>query len=129
MTTPASPTIRLKSDRVPGHPWVWSAQIVKPEERLPPGSVVEVEDAKGRFVGRGFWNGHARIALRLLTNDPSETIDAEWIGARIHRAVPLRQELLQLDRVSDAWRLVHSEGDGLSGLVVDRYADIIVIEY
>jgi len=43
--------------------------------------------------------------------------------------VALRQELLQLDRVSDAWRVVHSEGDGLSGLVVDRYADIIVIEY
>ena len=123
------PIIRLKSDRAPGHPWVWSAQVHKPETRLPPGSVVDVEDAKGRFVGRGFWNGHARIALRLLTTDPTETIDAEWIGARIDRAVALRQELLQLDRVSDAWRVVHSEGDGLSGLVVDRYADILVIEY
>lgn len=123
------PIIRLKSDRAPGHPWVWSAQVHKPETRLPPGSVVDVEDAKGRFVGRGFWNGHARIALRLLTTDPAEAIDADWIAARIDRAVSLRQELLQLDRVSDAWRVVHSEGDGLSGLVVDRYADILVIEY
>jgi len=131
MNTPATslPVIRLKSDRTPGHPWVWSAQVHKPETRIPPGSVVDVEDAKGRFVGRGFWNGHARIALRLLTVDPAETIDADWIAARIDRAVALRQELLQLDRVSDAWRVVHSEGDGLSGLVVDRYADIIVIEY
>jgi 23S rRNA (cytosine1962-C5)-methyltransferase len=88
-----------------------------------------VQDAKGRFVGRGFWNGHARIALRLLTNDPDEAIDADWITARIDRAVTLRHEMLQLDRVSDAWRVVHSEGDGLSGLVVDRYADILVIEY
>ncbi|NUR23904.1 class I SAM-dependent rRNA methyltransferase [Frateuria sp.] len=130
MTTPAAlPIVRLKSDRAPGHPWVWSAQVYKPEARLPPGSVVEVVDAKDRFVGRGFWNGHARIALRLLSRDPGEAIEASWIAARIAEAVALRRELLQLDEASDAWRVVHSEGDGLSGLVVDRYADILVIEY
>jgi len=123
------PVIRLKSDRNPGHPWVWSAQLYKPEARLPPGTVVEVQDAKGRFVGRGFWNGHARIALRLLSNDEVEAIDAEWIAKRIDNAVQLRRELLQIDHVTDAWRVVHSEGDGLSGLIVDRYADILVIEY
>jgi len=136
-TTPAAaalpagtlPVIRLKSDRNPGHPWVWSAQLYKPEARLPPGTVVEVQDAKGRFVGRGFWNGHARIALRLLSNDEVEAIDAEWIAKRIDNAVQLRRELLQIDHVTDAWRVVHSEGDGLSGLIVDRYADILVIEY
>jgi len=128
-TTPTLPAIRLKSDRAPGHPWVWSAQAHKPEGRIAPGSVVDVVDAKGRFAGRGFWNGHARIALRLLTTDPAETIDASWIAARIARAVRLRRELLQLDRDTDAWRVVHSEGDGLSGLIVDRYADILVVEY
>ena len=128
---PAStlPVIRLKSDRNPGHPWVWSAQLHKPETKLPPGSVVEVVDAKDRFVGLGFWNGHARIALRMLSSDPAEAIDADWIAARIASAVALRRELLQLDAVTDAWRVVHSEGDGLSGLIVDRYADILVIEY
>ena len=130
MNTPAAlPVIRLKSDRLPGHPWVWSAQVHKPESRIPPGSVVDVVDAKERFVGRGFWNGHARIALRLLSGHAHEAIDAEWIAARIDRAVQLRRELLQLDRVTDAWRVVHSEGDGLSGLVVDRYDDILVVEY
>lgn len=127
---PASlPLIQLKSDRTPGHPWVWSAQVHKPEGRLPPGSVVEVADAKGRFVGRGFWNGHARIALRLLSQRPDEAIDADWIARRIGEAVQLRRDWLQLDGVSDAWRVVHSEGDGLSGLIVDRYADILVVEY
>ncbi len=131
MNTPASPlpVIRLRSDRTPGHPWVWSAQIQKPEGRLPPGSVVDVVDAKDRFVGRGFWNGHARIALRLLTQDPEEAIDGDWIAARIARAVELRRDWLELDKDTDAWRVVHSEGDGLSGLIVDRYADILVIEY
>ncbi|MBB6188260.1 class I SAM-dependent rRNA methyltransferase [Rhodanobacter sp. MP7CTX1] len=123
------PVIRLKSDRAPGHPWVWSAQLHKPETKLPPGSVVEIHDAKGRFVGRGFWNGHARIALRVLSTDEAEAIDAEWIFARIAQAVQLRRDWLQLDQTSDAWRVIHSEGDGLSGLIVDRYADILVIEY
>jgi 23S rRNA (cytosine1962-C5)-methyltransferase len=130
MNTPAGlPVIRLKSDRAPGHPWVWSAQVVKPETRLPPGTVVDVLDAKGRFAGRGFWNGHARIALRLLTSRSDEAVDADWIAARIDRAVRLRRELLDLDRDTDAWRVVHSEGDGLSGLIVDRYADVLVVEY
>ncbi|QWT19073.1 class I SAM-dependent rRNA methyltransferase [Bacillus sp. NP157] len=129
MNTASLPQIHLKSDRVPGHPWVWSAQIVKPAERIPPGSVVDVLDAKGRFVGRGFWNGHARVALRLLTTSPDEAIDEGWIAERLDRAVALRRELLRLDEVSDAWRVVHSEGDGLSGLVVDRYANHLVVEY
>ncbi len=128
-TASALPVIRLKTDRTPGHPWVWSAQVHKPEGRIPPGSVVDVVDAKDRFVGRGFWNGHARIALRLLSANPAEAIDATWIAARIDRAIRLRRELLQLDRDTDAWRVVHSEGDGLSGLIVDRYADILVAEY
>jgi 23S rRNA (cytosine1962-C5)-methyltransferase len=129
MNTSSLPVIRLKTDRLPGHPWVWSAQIVKPDDRLPPGTVVDVHDAKGRFVGRGFWNGHARVALRLLTTDPDQAVDEGWIAARIARAVELRRGVLRLDEVSDAWRVVHSEGDGLSGLVVDRYADHLVVEY
>ncbi|HEY4092349.1 MAG TPA: class I SAM-dependent rRNA methyltransferase [Luteibacter sp.] len=129
MNTPAIPQIQLKTDRTPGHPWVWSAQVIKPAERIAPGSVVDVIDAKGRFVGRGFWNGHARVALRLLTTSPDEAIDDAWIASRLARAVGLRRELLKLDDVSDAWRVVHSEGDGLSGLVVDRYANHLVVEY
>jgi 23S rRNA (cytosine1962-C5)-methyltransferase len=130
MNSPSElPVIRLKSDRAPGHPWVWSAQVYKPEARLPPGSLVEVVDCNHRFIGRGFWNGHARIALRLLSHQADEAIDAGWIAARIARAVQLRRDLLDLGQASDAWRVVHSEGDGLSGLVVDRYADILVIEY
>ena len=132
MNTPASPElpiIRLKSDRKPGHPWVWSAQVHKPQARLPPGSVVAVHDANDRFVGHGLWNGHARIAVRLLDSDPATPIDADWIAARITAAVTLRRDVLQLDAITDAWRVVHSEGDGLSGLIVDRYADTLVIEY
>src|SRR5699024_11104574 len=110
-------------------PWIWSSQVRKPAPKLPPGSVVDIVDAKDRFVGRGFWNGHARIALRVLTTDPDTPVDADFIRARLARAVALRRDTLDLDAVSDAWRVVNSEGDNLSGLVVDRYADTLVVEY
>ncbi|MDA3913351.1 MAG: RlmI/RlmK family 23S rRNA methyltransferase, partial [Oleiagrimonas sp.] len=127
MTT--TPTITLNTERLPGHPWIWSAQAHKPRTHLPPGSIVRIVDAADRFVGHGFWNGHARVALRVLDIDPDAIIDADFIAARIARAVAMRRELLQLDHVSDAWRVINSEGDGLSGLVVDRYGDTLVIEY
>jgi 23S rRNA (cytosine1962-C5)-methyltransferase len=126
---PNPPIITLNRKRPPGHPWIWYAQVRGPAPKLPPGSVVAIRDAEGRFVGRGFWNGHARIALRVLTTDPEQAIDAAFIGGRIARAVALRRDILDLDAVSDAWRVIHSEGDGLSGLVVDRYADVLVTEY
>lgn len=125
----ALPTIKLTGRRLPGHPWIWSSQAHKPTPHLPPGTVVDIVDADERFVGRGFWNGHARIALRVLSTDRAQAIDETFLNERIARAVSLRRDLLKLDDDSDAWRVVHSEGDGLSGLVVDRYADILVVEY
>ena len=130
MHAPAElPVIQLKSERKPGHPWVWSAQVHKPQEKLPPGSVVAVRDAKDRFVACAFWNSHARIALRLLDETPEAMADGQWLVRRIAAAVGLRRQWLRLDQVGDAWRVVHSDGDSLPGLVVDRYADTLVIEY
>src|SRR3546814_18410745 len=63
---------------------------------------------------RSFYNGHSRIALRMLEADPDVAVDAAWFAHRIGEAVRLRREVLDLDAVSDAWRVVHSEGDGLS---------------
>ncbi len=65
----------------------------------------------------------------MLTADPDETIDEAFFARKIGEAVSLRRDVLKLDRVTDAYRLIHSEGDGLSGLVVDRFADTLVIEY
>ncbi len=123
------PTITLNTERLPGHPWIWSSQVRKPAKHLAPGSVVRIVDAAGRFLGHGFWNGHARVALRVLTGEPDASIDGEFLASRITRAVHLRREVLGLDAAGDAWRVVNSEGDGLSGLVVDRYGDTLVTEY
>jgi 23S rRNA (cytosine1962-C5)-methyltransferase len=103
--------------------------VEKPSVRIPPGSVVDVEDRDGNRVGRGFYNGHSRISLRILTADPAEAVDAEFFARRLGRAVSLRREWLRLDDVTDSYRLVHSEGDGLSGLVVDRFGQTLVLEF
>jgi 23S rRNA (cytosine1962-C5)-methyltransferase len=103
--------------------------VEKPAGRLPGGSVVDVLDRDGHWVGRGFYNGHSRIALRILTADPAEAIDAAFFARRISEAVTLRRDWLGLDAVTDAYRLVFSEGDRLSGLVVDRFGATLVLEF
>jgi 23S rRNA (cytosine1962-C5)-methyltransferase len=103
--------------------------VEKPPVRLPGGSVVDIIDRDNQWIGRGFYNGHSRIALRLLTTDPTEPIDNAFFARRLARAVALRRDWLGLDAVTDAYRLVHSEGDGLSGLVVDRFGLTLVMEF
>ena len=125
----ALPVIHLKTERRSTHPWIFQKMVEKPTVRPKPGSVVEIIDREGQFAGRGFYNGHSRIALRVLTANPDETIDEAFFARKIGEAVSLRRDLLKLDRVTDAYRLIHSEGDGLSGLVVDRFAGTLVIEY
>ncbi len=123
------PQVRLKTERRSSHPWIYQKMVERPATRLPPGTVVDILDRDNRWVGRGFYNGHSRITLRVLTTDPSETIQEAFFRKRLTEAIALRRELLQLDAVTDAYRLVHSEGDGLSGLVVDRFAGVIVLEF
>lgn len=125
----AVPAVRLKNAWKSTHPWIFQKLVEKPAVRPKPGSIVDIVGVDGEWVGRGFYNGHSRIALRILEADPDVAVDAQWFAAKIGAAVRLRRELLQLDAVSDAWRVVHSEGDGLSGLVVDRYADLLVVEF
>lgn len=103
--------------------------VEKPAVKPKPGSVVDIIDRTGVWVGRGFYNGHSRIALRVLTDNPDEAIDEAFFAQKIGRAIELRRDILGLDRVTDAYRLVHSEGDGLSGLVIDRFANTLAIEY
>ncbi|MBB5015529.1 class I SAM-dependent rRNA methyltransferase [Rehaibacterium terrae] len=125
----ALPAVRLKIERRSNHPWIFQKMVEKPAQKPKPGSVVDIHDNTGAWVGRGFYNGHSRIALRVLTENPDEAIDEAFFHAKIAEAVRLRREILRLDAVSDAWRVFHSEGDGISGLVVDRYGDLLVVEF
>lgn len=92
-----------------------------------PGDLVHVFDKEGRPFGGGFFNGGARIPLRMVhhgTDSPSE----EKLDEAVDRAVALRRDVLRLGESGDAWRVIHGDGDGLGGLVVDRFADVLSVE-
>lgn len=125
----ALPQVRLKIERRSNHPWIFQKMVEKPATKPPGGAVVDILDRAGQWVGRGFYNGHSRIALRVLTVDANEAIDAAFFERRLNRAVELRRQWLRLDDVTDAYRLVHSEGDSLGGLVIDRFGATIVMEF
>src|SRR5947209_2740228 len=103
--SPALPGVQLKIQRRSSHPWIFQKMVEKPTARLPPGGVVDILDKDRTWVGRGFYNGHSRIALRVLTANRDEAIDAEFSARRLARAVALRRDWLKLDAVSDAYRL------------------------
>jgi 23S rRNA (cytosine1962-C5)-methyltransferase len=125
----ALPQVRLKIARRSAHPWIFQKMVEKPPTRIQAGSLVDIVDRDQKWVGRGFYNGHSRIALRVLTDRPEEAIDEAFFARRLRDALALRRQELGLDALTDAYRLVHSEGDGLSGLIVDRFGSTLVLEF
>jgi 23S rRNA (cytosine1962-C5)-methyltransferase len=120
------PTVRLKGFRRSRHPWIYRKMCIPAEHA--PGTLVEVVDREGRFAARGIYNRKSEIAIRVLTEDPEAALDDAFFDAALDRAVALRRDELGLDRVTDAYRIVNSEGDGLSGLVADRLGKFIVVQ-
>lgn len=101
-----------------GHPWVFRKGLAQ-VPRIPAGSVVDLVEA-GRFAARGYFDPLSAIAVRVLTRDPAETVDAGFFAERVARCWKSRQELVDLTD-TNAFRLIHGEGDGLPGVVVDLY--------
>ena len=129
MTAAPLPKVQIKIERKTQHPWIFQKMVEWPSVKIQNGAIVDVLDKAGQWVGRGIYNGHSRIALRILTADENEPIDAAFFRDRIAKALQLRRELLKLDEVTDAYRVVHSEADGLSGLIVDRFGPLLVLEF
>jgi 23S rRNA (cytosine1962-C5)-methyltransferase len=109
------------------HPWVYDTAVARLEGAPADGDVVELVNEKGRFVARGVFNGHSRLMVRLYAWDESQALDEAFWRQRIERAIALRRQLGYGDPAG-AERLVFSEADGLSGLVVDRYAAQLVVQ-
>ncbi|HTK11095.1 MAG TPA: class I SAM-dependent rRNA methyltransferase [Ktedonobacteraceae bacterium] len=124
------PTASLKPHRNEslqgGHLWIFSGALQQPPNWVEPGGLIDVKSATGQFVARGYYNPNTDIAIRILTHDSGELINGDFLRRRIRRAQELRS--LFDPRQTNAYRLIHAEGDGLPGLVVDRYADILVAQ-
>lgn len=110
------------------HPWVFSGSVARVEGSPGDGDEVDLRDADGAFVARGLYNGRSQIRVRLYSWDEAEALDAAFFRGRIERAIAFRRNVLGWLTPGTACRLVFSEADGLSGLVVDRYDDWLVVQ-
>ncbi len=107
-----------------GHPWVFRKAVERAPRGLPAGAIVDVVEGD-RFVARGYYDPHSAIAIRILTRDAAEPIDAAYWRNRVLRAAALRRELVH---GTTGYRLVHGEADGLPGVVADRYDRWMVLK-
>jgi 23S rRNA (cytosine1962-C5)-methyltransferase len=123
-------TLRLKPQEErrlrAGHLWVFSNEIATGENfrQIEPGTLCRVEDNRGKPLGTGYVNPHALLAVRLLTGSANAQIDLDWCARRIAAALVLRERLYPTPH----YRLVYGEADGLPGVVIDRYADVLVVQ-
>ncbi len=123
--------VRLKKGRIKTlqarNPLVYSESIGKIKGSFSAGEMVEVQDFNGDFVGRGYINMKSDKAIRILSWDKNEKIDSAFLKARLQAAAGMRAAM-GMDRFSNACRLVNSEGDGLPGLILDKYGDVYVMQ-
>ncbi|NLX23635.1 MAG: class I SAM-dependent rRNA methyltransferase [Phycisphaerae bacterium] len=119
------PWVRLRS--VSAGPFVYRRMVQEVGPGTKPGDLVAVYDRRDTLFGHGFYHDRSQIAVRLLSWDRAPVDDAFFAG-RIARAVDLRRRLLGDRPDVDTCRLIHAEGDGLSGLIAEQYADWIAIE-
>ncbi|MHB9032884.1 MAG: class I SAM-dependent rRNA methyltransferase [Anaerolineae bacterium] len=110
------------------HPWIFSGAIARQDSGIIPGDIVDVFRSDGVWLARGYINPHSQISVRLLTWDESEVIDRAFWERSLRYAINRRANLSANIRVTNTFRLVHAEADGLPGLIVDRYADWLVLQ-
>ena len=127
----ATAIVRLKPGKEKAffarHPWVRHTAIASIEGDPQDGAVVDLVSSKDRFVGRGIFNSKSRLRVRLYAWNPDEPLDDVFWRRRVENALRLRDDLGWSDG-EQACRLIYSESDGLSGLVLDRYAGHLVMQ-
>jgi 23S rRNA (cytosine1962-C5)-methyltransferase len=110
------------------HPWIFSGAVEKVNGKPAPGDTVDVVDGAKKWLARAAYSAKSQIRARVWTFDPSEQVDGNFFRTRIQAALALR-EALPAAKHANALRLVHGESDALPGLVVDRYADVLVAQF
>lgn len=132
---PVSPTelaplrLRKNEDRRlrAGHLWVYSNEVdveATPLRDFQPGQPVTIQASNGKFIGTGYINPHVLLCARLVSRDPEHPLSPSLLVHRLNVALSLRERLYE----RPFYRLVHGEGDGLPGLIVDRYDDLCVAQ-
>ena len=127
MSDTARPTIRLLPGHdkraALGHPWIYSNEIAMDAaaKSLAPGSLVALTTANGKTLGTASFNPHTLIAARFFSRDAATRIDRAFFATRLERALALRHRLYP----EPYYRLIHAEADGLPGIILDRFGDVL----
>jgi len=131
-----APIVRRNTIRLPnevarrirvGHPWVYREALGPRPLTADPGTTIDLVDDEGELVGRGLYDNDSTIAVRVFTRRADRPIDAELIGERVRAAIALRKKHLDTTDL-DVYRVINAENDGLPGIVVERYADYLVVQ-
>ena len=109
------------------HPWIFSGAIHHVDEEPASGGTADLLSFNGDFLARAAYSPTSQIRARVWTFDPAEKVDVDFFRRRIHAAITQRSTL-NLQRLTDSFRLVHAESDGIPGLIVDHYGDVLVLQ-
>jgi len=122
------PTVLLKpgeADRVlAGHPWIYHGSVLRLTQPANDGDLVQVKDHRQRLLGAGFYNSKSKINVRILAPDRIE-VNQAFFEERIRAALLLRQRYMP---AASSFRVVNSESDSMSGLIIDKYEDVLVLQ-
>jgi len=131
MSAVSLPVLTLKKNEerrlLAGHLWVYSNEVDTRKTPLPtfePGGAIDIQSSTGRSLGTGYINPHSLICARLMTRRHGAVFDEDFFVQRLQTALALREALYR----QPYYRLVYSEGDGLPGLIVDRYGEVLVMQ-
>src|SRR5262245_17466090 len=131
-----APIVRKNTIRLPaevarrirlGHPWVYREALGPRPLSAEPGTPIDLVDDEGELVGRGLYDVDSAIAVRVFTRRADRPVDGELIAERVRAAVALRKRHLDTSSL-DVYRVINAESDGLPGIVVERYADYLVVQ-
>jgi 23S rRNA (cytosine1962-C5)-methyltransferase len=107
------------------HPWVFSGAVAEVRGDPQPGATIDIVSARGDFLAQAAYSPLSQIRARVWTWLQDETVDAAFLRARQQAAIASRGDI---EKNSDAYRLVHAESDGLPGIIADKYGDVVVLQ-
>lgn len=110
------------------HPWLFSGALETPKKEIGSGDIVRLHDAQKHFLAYGYYNPSSKISVRLLEWDEDVILDRNWWEKKIKESIE-RRKFLEDDAGTTAYRLIHGEADFLPGLIVDRYADYLSVQF
>ena len=128
-------TVKLKLGRerpvAHGHPWVFSGAVAEIAGKAAVGAVADVVAHNGEWLARGLIHPDASLSVRIYTRQQDQPLDAAFFAALTEKALVYREQLFgdsETRQNTNSYRLIYSESDGLSGLIVDRYADVLSVQ-